>query len=65
MQVHCLRCNTSLEKYSVSHLAFQPYGADAHAVLECGSCGHVEFVTRNSPMLSNLEMVPTLVGDGD
>jgi len=46
-------------------MTFHPYGGDAHAMLECPGCGHVEFVARNSPMLGNLEMVPSLAGDGD
>jgi len=47
-------------------MTFLPYGAGhSHAMLECPSCGHVEFVARNSPMLGTLEMVPSLAGDGD
>jgi|HubBroStandDraft_5_1064220.scaffolds.fasta_scaffold303248_2 hypothetical protein len=66
MQVTCLRCNASLEKYSVTPMTFLPYGTGhSHAMLECPSCGHVEFVARNSPMLGNLEMVEVYAGDGD
>ena len=66
MQVTCLRCNSSLEKYSVTSMTFLPYGsAHSHAMLECSSCGHVEFVARNSPMLGSLEMVEMYAGDGD
>jgi len=47
-------------------MTFLPYGAGhSHAMLECPSCGHVEFVARNSPMLGNLEMVELYAGDGD
>ncbi|MGA7380152.1 MAG: hypothetical protein WBX03_04820 [Terriglobales bacterium] len=66
MQVTCLRCNGSLEKYSVTSMTFLPYGAESsHAMLECPSCGHVEFVARNSSMLSSLEIVEHYAGDGD
>ena len=66
MKVTCLRCQTEIEEYLFMRLNFQPYGAGhAHVMLECSRCGHVEFLSRTSPLLANLQAVATYAGDGD
>jgi hypothetical protein len=66
MKVTCLRCNTEIEEYLFTRLNFLPYGVGhAHVMLECDKCGHVEFLSRTSPLLEKLEATPTFAGDGD
>ena len=66
MNVTCIRCNRELESYVFTRLRLssdQP--GSAHVMLECPACGHVEFLSRTSPLLSNLQATPTFAGDGD
>jgi len=66
MKITCLRCNAELKSYLMTQLSFLPYDVShSHAMLECHQCGHLEFLSKNSPMLKELEMIPSLVGDGD
>jgi hypothetical protein len=37
----------------------------SYVMLECSRCGHVEFLSGKSPLLSELQPIPTFVGDGD
>jgi hypothetical protein len=34
-------------------------------MLECPKCGHLEFLSQNSPLLHRLKANPVAVGDGD
>ncbi len=64
--VECERCHRGLEEYSFTRLPLAPYGAgDGHVMLECPKCGHVEFLSRTSPLLGQLQAITTYVGDGD
>jgi len=64
--VQCVRCHHGLEEYSFTRLPLLPYGAgDGHVMLECPKCGHVEFLSRTSPLVAKLQAIPTYVGDGD
>ncbi len=66
MKVSCLRCNAEVKDYQFTRATFLPYGAKhSHVMLECPRCGHVEFLTSDSPLLKNLQAVPTFAGDGD
>lgn len=66
MKIKCLRCQNEIQEYLFMRLNFQPYGAGhAHVMLECSQCGHVEFLSRSSPLLVNLQAVATYAGDGD
>jgi hypothetical protein len=66
MTVTCLRCHGEIEKYLFTGLSFLPYGGGrAHVMIECHSCGHVEFLSRGSPLLAKLQAIPTYAGDGD
>jgi|HubBroStandDraft_4_1064222.scaffolds.fasta_scaffold05619_2 hypothetical protein len=64
MTVNCLRCNQKLEQYGFTGLNFVPEGAGT-VVLECPKCGHLEFLSRTSPLLADLQASPTFAGDGD
>ena len=65
-RVECVRCHHELEEYSFARLPLQPYGSgDGHVMLECPKCGHVEFLSRTSPLVGQLQAIPTYVGDGD
>jgi hypothetical protein len=47
-------------------MTFLPYGSDhPHVILECSKCGHVEFLSINSPLLKNLEGISAYAEDGD
>lgn len=64
--VQCLRCHNELDSYVFTRLTFLPYGTAAgNVVLECPKCGHIEFMSQNSPLLRRLNAKPVAVGDGD
>jgi hypothetical protein len=64
--VQCLRCNNELDSYVFTKFTFLPYGtAGGNVVLECQKCGHIEFMSQNSPLLRRLNAKPVAVGDGD
>ena len=63
--VQCLRCHHELDSYAFAKLTFQPYGSTGNVVLECPKCGHIEFLSQNSPLLRRLNAKPVAVGDGD
>lgn len=66
MKVKCLRCQNEIDEYQFMCLNLQPYGAGhANVMLECSKCGHLEFLSRTSPLLASLQAVPTYAGDGD
>jgi hypothetical protein len=66
MSVSCLRCDHKLEEYLFTRLDFLPNGlGNSYVMLECPRCGHVEFLSGKSPLLSELQPIPTFVGDGD
>jgi len=64
--VSCLRCNSELTDYRPTRFTFLPYGISrAHAMLVCPRCGHVEFLSKESPLLSELEAIASDGGDDD
>jgi hypothetical protein len=64
--VQCLRCHHELDSYVFTKFTFLPYGsASGNVVLECPKCGHIEFLSQNSPLLRRLNAKPVAVGDGD
>lgn len=64
--VQCLRCRHELESYVFTKFTFLPYGsAGGNVVIECPKCGHIEFLSQNSPLLRRLNAKPVAVGDGD
>jgi hypothetical protein len=64
--VSCLRCNTELTDYRPTRFTFLPYGISrAHAMLVCPRCGHVEFLSKDSPLLHELEAIASDGGDDD
>jgi len=64
--VPCLRCKHDLDSYVFTKLAFLPYGRQGgNVMLECPQCGHLEFLSQNSPLLRRLKANPAAVGDGD
>lgn len=64
--VSCLRCNTELTDYRPTRFTFLPYGISrAHAMLVCPKCGHVEFLSKESPLLRELEPIANDGGDDD
>jgi hypothetical protein len=64
--VSCLRCNTELTDYRPTRFTFLPYGISrAHAMLVCPKCGHVEFLSKDSPLLNDLEAIASDGGDDD
>ena len=66
LTVSCLRCNTELTDYRPTRFTFLPYGISrAHAMLVCPKCGHVEFLSKESPLLHELEAIPSDGGDDD
>jgi hypothetical protein len=66
LTVSCLRCNTELTDYRPARFTFLPYGISrAHAMVVCPKCGHVEFLSKDSPLLRDLEPIASDVGDGD
>jgi RNase P subunit RPR2 len=66
MKVTCLRCHAAIEEYLFMRLNFLPYGVGhSHVMLECDKCGHIEFLSRTSPLLAGLQAIATYAGDGD
>ena len=66
LTVSCLRCNTELTDYRPTRFTFLPYGISrAHAMLVCSKCGHVEFLSKESPLLHELEAIASDGGDDD
>jgi hypothetical protein len=66
LTVSCLRCNTELNDYRPTRFTFLPYGISrAHAMLVCPKCGHVEFLSKASPLLHELEAIASDGGDDD
>jgi hypothetical protein len=64
--VECLRCKHIIDSYVFTKLTFLPYGTQSgNVVLECPKCGHLEFLSQNSPLLQRLKANPVAVGDGD
>lgn len=64
--VQCLRCKHEIESYVFTKLNFLPYGTQGgNVVLECPKCGHLEFLSQNSPLLQRLKANSVAVGDGD
>jgi DNA-directed RNA polymerase subunit RPC12/RpoP len=64
--VQCLRCSAELDSYAFTKFTFLPYGAaGGNVVLECPKCGHIEFLSQNSPLLRRLNAKAVAVGDGD
>jgi hypothetical protein len=62
----CLRCAAKLTDYRPTRFTFLPYGISrAHAMVVCPKCGHVEFLSKDSPLLGDLEAIASDVGDGD
>ena len=66
MKLTCLRCSAEILGYLVMRLSFLPYGAGhSQVMVECHKCGHIEFMSRNSPLLAGMQATPTYAGDGD
>jgi RNase P subunit RPR2 len=66
MSTTCLRCKSELREYLFTRLTFLPYGyRESHVMLECPKCGHVEFLAKSSPLLTNLRPVEIYAGDDD
>ena len=66
MRVLCLRCETELKQYFFTSVTFLPYGSGgAHVMAECPKCGHVEFLSKSSPLLRDLKGIAASAGDGD
>ena len=64
--VPCLRCKHELDSYVFTKLTFLPYGTQGgNVLLECPKCGHLEFLSQNSPLLQRLKASLVAVGDGD
>jgi hypothetical protein len=66
LTVSCLRCNAELTDYRPTRFTFLPYGISrAHAMLVCPKCGHVEFLSKESPLLLELDSIASDGGDDD
>lgn len=64
--VQCLRCQHEITSYVFTRFTFLPYGTPSgNVMLECPKCGHLEFLSQNSPLLHRLNANPIAVGDGD
>lgn len=62
----CLRCHAELTEYRPTRFTFLPYGISrAHAMVVCPKCGHVEFLSKDSPLLTGLEAIASDGGDDD
>jgi len=64
----CLRCGAELHQYSLAHSGCEldePGVRSSYAVLECAACGHVEFLSKRSPIIENLPLIMDYSGDGD
>jgi hypothetical protein len=65
-KVSCLRCNAEITEYRLMRFTFLPYGISrGHAMLVCPKCGHVEFVSKNSPLLRDLQAIESNASDDD
>jgi predicted nucleic-acid-binding Zn-ribbon protein len=66
VRIRCLRCENELTEYYFTPMSLHPNdAAKAHVVLECKRCGHVELLSKTSPLLKDLKGVPSYSGDGD
>lgn len=66
LTVSCLRCQTELTDYRPTRFTFLPYGISrAHAMVVCPKCGHVEFLSKDSPLLNDMEAIASDGGDDD
>jgi hypothetical protein len=66
MKPSCLRCDAEIQGYLFLLSSFLPYGVEnSQVMLECAKCGHIEFLSRNSPLLAGMQALPTYAGDGD
>jgi predicted nucleic-acid-binding Zn-ribbon protein len=66
VSLSCLRCRSELSEYRPTRFTFLPYGISrAHAMVVCPKCGHVEFFSKDSPLLNDLEPIASDAGDGD
>lgn len=64
--VCCLRCEQKLDRYQLMRVSLVPNSpGHGHAILSCPKCGHVEFVSDQSPLLRSLELISVDTGDGD
>jgi hypothetical protein len=64
--VECLRCRHEIDSYVFTNFTFLPYGTPhGNVMLECSKCGHLEFLSQNSPLLHRLRANLVAVGDGD
>jgi len=64
--VECLRCKHEIDSYVFAKFTFLPHGTPSgNVMLECPKCGHLEFLSQNSPLLDRLRANPVAVGDGD
>lgn len=64
--VECLRCHHEITCYAFTKFNPLPYGTPSgNVMLECAKCGHLEFLSQNSPLLHRLKANPVAVGDGD
>jgi hypothetical protein len=64
--VPCLRCQHEIDSYVFTKFNPLPYGTPSgNVMLECPKCGHLEFLSQNSPLLHRLKANPVAVGDGD
>jgi DNA-directed RNA polymerase subunit RPC12/RpoP len=64
--IQCLRCKHEIESYVFTKFNPLPYGTPSgNVMLECPKCGHLEFLSQNSPLLHRLKANPVAVGDGD
>ena len=64
--VECLRCKHEIDSYVFAKFTFLPHGTPSgNVMLECPKCGHLEFLSQNSPLLDRLRANPIAVGDGD
>lgn len=65
-KVECLRCRHEIDSYVFTKFTFLPHGTPSgNVMLECPKCGHLEFLSQNSPLLDRLRANPVAVGDGD
>ncbi len=64
--VQCLRCQHEIDSYVFTKFNPLPYGTPSgNVMLECPKCGHLEFLSQNSPLLHRMKANPVAVGDGD
>jgi len=64
--MQCLRCREELDCYTFARFSFLPYGAPkGNVMLVCPKCGHVEFMSQDSPLLGRLTPIASTIGDDD